>query len=81
MRTAGEWKSNGILAGSTTLTFFDEAGRANPPQWLEQLKHCARPDQPLILICRRQQRNLRRGQRRPAERAVFASRIAPPAKK
>ncbi|MEI7611666.1 MAG: rhodanese-like domain-containing protein [Betaproteobacteria bacterium] len=52
VRTEGEWKSTGIIAGSKTLTFFDETGRSNPAQWLEQVKKLAGPDQPLILICR-----------------------------
>jgi rhodanese-related sulfurtransferase len=52
VRTEGEWKSTGILAGSKTLTYFDESGRSNPEQWLAQVKKLTRPDQPLILICR-----------------------------
>ena len=52
IRTEGEWKGTGIVAGSKLLTFFDEAGRSNPPQWLESVKKQVNPDQPVILICR-----------------------------
>jgi rhodanese-related sulfurtransferase len=52
IRTEGEWKDTGVIAGSRLLTFFDEKGNANPPQWLEKAKAVAKPDQPVILICR-----------------------------
>jgi len=52
IRTEGEWKASGVIAGSRLLTFFDEGGRANPAQWLEKAKVIARPDQAVILICR-----------------------------
>lgn len=52
IRTAGEWKSTGVIAGSRLLTFFDAQGNANPAQWLAAAKGFARPDQPVILICR-----------------------------
>ena len=52
IRTAGEWKSTGVIPGSKLLTFFDEKGNANPAQWLSSAKGIAKPDQPVILICR-----------------------------
>ena len=52
IRTAGEWKSTGVIPGSKLLTFFDEKGNANPVQWLASAKGIAKPDQPVILICR-----------------------------
>lgn len=52
IRTEGEWKDGGVIAGSKLLTFFDEAGRSDPPQWLEKLKTATKPDQPVILVCR-----------------------------
>ena len=52
IRTAGEWKSTGVIAGSKLLTFFNEKGEANPAQWLSSAKGIARPEQPVILICR-----------------------------
>ena len=58
IRTEGEWKESGVLAGSKLLTYFDEAGRSNPPQWLDKLKAVAKPDQPVILVCRSGRRSL-----------------------
>jgi rhodanese-related sulfurtransferase len=52
IRTEGEWKETGVIAGSKLMTFFDEKGRADPPAWLEKVKTVAKPDQPVILICR-----------------------------
>jgi len=52
IRTEGEWKETGVIAGSRLLTFFNENGRSNPPQWLEKLKPIAKPEQPVILVCR-----------------------------
>jgi len=52
IRTAGEWKSTGVIAGARLLTFFDEKGNANPGQWLTSAKGFATPEQPVILICR-----------------------------
>ncbi|WP_301101820.1 rhodanese-like domain-containing protein [Propionivibrio sp.] len=52
IRTADEWQETGVIAGSRLLTFYDEKGQSNPPQWLEKVKAIARPDQPLILVCR-----------------------------
>jgi rhodanese-related sulfurtransferase len=52
IRTAPEWQETGIIAGSRLMTFFDEKGRADPPAWLARVKSVARPDQPVILICR-----------------------------
>lgn len=58
VRTEGEWKESGVLPGSRLLTFFDEAGRSNPPQWLEKVKAYAKPDQPVVVICRSGRRSL-----------------------
>jgi len=52
IRTEAEWKEGGVVAGSKQLTFFDEAGRSDPPQWLEKLKAVTKPGQPVILVCR-----------------------------
>lgn len=52
IRTESEWKSSGIIAGSKTLTFFDKRGHVDPVQWLEKARAIAKPEQPLILICR-----------------------------
>ena len=52
IRTAGEWKESGIIAGSRLITFYDEQGRSNPPQWLDQVKAVTKPGQPVVLVCR-----------------------------
>jgi len=62
IRTAGEWKETGVIAGSKLLTYIDEKGRSDPPQWLDKLKVLARPDQPVVLICRSGKRSAAAGQ-------------------
>lgn len=52
IRTAGEWKETGIVAGSRLITLFDERGRADAPAWVDKVKGVARPEQPVVLICR-----------------------------
>ena len=52
IRTAGEWKESGVIAGSKLFTYFDEQGRSDPPQWLGKVKAFAKPDQPVALVCR-----------------------------
>jgi rhodanese-related sulfurtransferase len=52
IRTEGEWKETGIVKDSRLLTFFDEKGRADAPAWLEKLKAIAKPDEPVVVICR-----------------------------
>ena len=52
IRTPGEWKSTGVIAGSRLLTFFDENGSADTARWLASAKGFAAPGQPVILICR-----------------------------
>lgn len=52
IRTEPEWKETGIVPGSHLITLFDEKGRADPPNWLEKVKSVAKPDQPVVLICR-----------------------------
>jgi rhodanese-related sulfurtransferase len=51
IRTEGEWKESGIVPGSKLITLFDEKGRPDPA-WLEKVKGVAKPDQPVIVICR-----------------------------
>lgn len=51
IRTEGEWKESGIVPGSRLITLFDEKGRPDPA-WLEKVKGVAKPDQPVIIICR-----------------------------
>ena len=52
IRTEPEWKETGIVAGSHLLTFFDEQGRYDAAAWLKKLSAFAKPDQPVIVICR-----------------------------
>ena len=52
IRTAPEWKETGVLAGSRLHTFFDERGQYDAPAWLQKLKAFAKPEQPVIVICR-----------------------------
>ena len=52
IRTQAEWEETGIVKGSTLLTFFDERGRTDAPAWLNKVIPVAKPDQPVIVICR-----------------------------
>lgn len=58
VRTESEWKESGVVAGSRLFTFFDAAGRSDPPAWLAQIKTVAKPDQPVIVMCRSGRRSL-----------------------
>ncbi len=52
IRTAPEWRDTGIVPGSRLLTFFDERGQYDAAAWLAQAKLIAKPEQPIIVICR-----------------------------
>jgi rhodanese-related sulfurtransferase len=52
IRTAPEWQETGIVPGSHPLTFFDERGKADPAAWLQKAREVARPDEPVVVICR-----------------------------
>ena len=52
IRLQSEWEETGIVSGSRLLTFFDEKGRADPVGWLEKVKPIAKPNEPVIVICR-----------------------------
>ena len=52
IRLQSEWEETGIVSGSKLLTFFDEKGHADAPAWLEKVKPIAKPNEPLIVICR-----------------------------
>jgi|SRR6185369_8741761 len=52
IRLQSEWEETGIVGGSKLLTFFDDRGRADPAAWLEKLKPIAKPNEPVIVICR-----------------------------
>lgn len=52
IRTAPEWRDTGVIPGSRLLTFFDERGQYDAAAWLAQAKNIAKPEQPVIVICR-----------------------------
>jgi len=52
IRTAGEWQQSGVVAGSKLITYVDEQGRVDAPAWLAKVQGVAKPDQPVIVICR-----------------------------
>ncbi len=52
VRRPDEWQSTGVVADSLLLTFFDQAGKSNPPLWWQQLQEQKVTDKPLALICR-----------------------------
>jgi len=52
IRTQPEWEETGIVGGSKLQTFFDERGKADPAAWLDKIKPIAKPDEPVIVICR-----------------------------
>ena len=52
IRLQSEWEETGIVAGSKLLTFFDERGRYDAGAWLEKVKGVAKPNEPVIVICR-----------------------------
>ena len=51
IRRKEEWQQTGIVKGSKTITFFDRTGRINQ-EFVPQFTAIAKPDQPVILICR-----------------------------
>jgi len=52
VRTAPEWEETGIVPGSHLLTYFDERGNADPESWLKKVKAFAKPNDPVVIICR-----------------------------
>ena len=51
IRLPQEWQETGIVAGSRTLTLFDESGKIEPT-FLDTFQQWVKPEQPVILICR-----------------------------
>ncbi len=63
VRTAPEWHNTGIIPDSVTLQSFNAEGKFDGPQWLSALQKLkARPDQPVILVCRSGNRSAKVGQ-------------------
>lgn len=52
IRLQSEWEETGIISGSKLLTFFDEKGHHDAAGWLEKVKPIAKPNEPVIVICR-----------------------------
>ena len=52
IRTEPEWRATGVIAGSKLLTFEDEKGRVDVPDWLSKVKIAVKTNEPVILICR-----------------------------
>lgn len=62
VRTAGEWRQTGVVAGSQLITLFDETGQADPAAWLRTLDSKVPADRPVVLICRTGNRSGRAAQ-------------------
>lgn len=52
IRLQQEWEETGVVAGSRLLTFFDAQGKSDPAGWLEKVKAFAKPNEPVVVICR-----------------------------
>ena len=52
IRTPAEWRETGIVNGSYTLMFFDEAGNYDPPKFMKALDKIVKKDEQFALICR-----------------------------
>ena len=52
IRLQSEWEETGIVSGSKLQTFFNERGQADPASWLDKAKPYAKPNDPIIVICR-----------------------------
>ncbi len=51
IRRKEEWQQTGVVEGSKTITFFDRTGNINP-NFVPEFTAIAKPDQPVMLICR-----------------------------
>ncbi len=52
IRTKLEWKQTGIIKGSKTITFFNEAGRYDVAKFLKALNLYVKPGEKFALVCR-----------------------------
>lgn len=52
IRTPGEWKQTGVVAGSQLVQFVDEKGRYDADQFMLKVNAVADPSKPVVLICR-----------------------------
>lgn len=51
IRTAQEWKEDGLLKGAIPITFFNDKGEYNVPLFLEELKKHVKDGEQFALIC------------------------------
>lgn len=51
VRTPAEWRRTGVIKGSHLLMFFDEQRRADPEEWLKQLRQVVDTNSEIVLIC------------------------------
>lgn len=61
IRRQEEWQKTGIIKGSKTITFFDKKGNINP-NFVTEFIAVAKPEQPVMLICRTGNRTRAAGQ-------------------
>lgn len=52
IRTPGEWRQTGVVAGSQLVQFVDEKGRVDFDAFAHQIDAVADPAKPVVLICR-----------------------------
>ena len=63
IRRPDEWQQTGIIPGSRTLMFFDQQGKYDSKQWLQDFRQwVSSDDQPFVLVCRKGNRTRRVGQ-------------------
>lgn len=51
IRTPGEWKTTGLVKGSTPIMFFDEQGNYNVEDFLGKLNKVVKKGEKFALIC------------------------------
>jgi len=52
IRTKPEWIETGIVKNSHLITFFDEKGSYNIPEFMSELNKVVKKDEPFAIICR-----------------------------
>jgi len=52
IRTKPEWIETGIIKNSHLITFFDEKGSYNIPEFMGELNKVVKKDEPFAIICR-----------------------------
>ena len=52
IRTPGEWRQTGVVAGALPIMFFDERGRYDARAFLQAIEPHVSRDEPFAVICR-----------------------------